>query len=84
MGEIEIFLLVFFLALFIIICLLTIYFLICVKLSNFLSYPNKYDREYTHNWDVEKGLIPADMSFLKRETLNITARDGTLIKGDFS
>ena len=84
MGEIEIFLLVFFSALFIVICLLTVYFLICVKLSIFLSYPNKYDREYTHNLDVEKGLIPADMSFLKRETLNITARDGTLIKGDFS
>ena len=64
--------------------LLFFYFLISMFLVRYLSYPKKHDIEWTHNFDVEKGLIPEDMSFLKREPVQIVARDGTIIEGDFS
>ena len=64
--------------------ILAIYFLLCTYLCKFLSFPKTYDKEYAHNLDIEKGLIDLDMSYLKREPLNIKAEDSTLIKGDFS
>lgn len=68
----------------IILIILLLYIFISIYLTKYLSYPKKHDLEWTHNFDVEKGLIPKDMSYLKREPIQIKARDGTIIEGDFS
>jgi len=64
--------------------LFILYFILCEALVAYLSHPKKRTLEWAHDFDVKKGIIPADMSYMKREPFELTARDGTIIKGDFS
>ncbi len=60
------------------------YFLMSFLLARFLTHPKRFKKDFTHKVDVDKGLIPADMSYLKREPVSIKMSDGSYINGDFS
>ncbi|MCI5744750.1 MAG: alpha/beta hydrolase [Erysipelotrichaceae bacterium] len=68
----------------IILIIVLLYIFISMYLTKFLSYPKKHDNQWALNFDIEKGLIPKDMSYLKRQEIKIVARDGQIIEGDFS
>ena len=61
-----------------------VYFAVGFFLAKYLSKPKRFDAEYCHKIDVEKGLIPENIPELKREPLNIISFDGELIHGDYS
>ncbi len=64
--------------------LLIAYFALSFGLAHFLTHPKRFKKEFTHKVDVDKGLIPADMSYLKREPISIKMSDGSFICADFS
>ncbi len=64
--------------------LLILYFLLSFALAFYLTHPKRFSKEFTHKVDVDKGLIPSDMSYMKREPIQIEVDDGSLIHGDFS
>ena len=68
----------------VLILLVGIYFLVSYALVRYLSYPKKHETEWTQKCDVDKGLIPEDMSYMKREKIQLKARDGVIIECDFS
>lgn len=68
----------------VLVLLIGTYFLVSYALVRYLSYPKKHETQWTHQCDVDKGLIPEDMSYLKREKLQIKARDGVIIECDLS
>lgn len=64
--------------------LVILYFLASFLMMYFISHPKKLSRKEALDVDIKKGLISEDLSYLKREELNIKMRDGTIIHGDFS
>ncbi len=64
--------------------LLLFYFLFSFGLAFYLTHPKRFDKEFTHKVDVDKGLIPSDMSYMKREPIKVKMDDGSYIFGDFS
>lgn len=81
MNEVEITLTIIFSSLGFLIIL---YLLISFFMMYFISHPKKLSKEKALEVDINKGLISEDLSYLKREELNIKVRDGTIIHGDFS
>ncbi len=64
--------------------LILLYFLLSYILAYCLTHPKRVKKEFTHQVDVDKGLIPSDMAYMKREPIEIKTNDGTYIHGDFS
>ncbi len=64
--------------------LIILYFILSYALAFYLTHPKRFSKEFTHKVDVDKGLIPSDMSYMKREEIEIEMDDGSLIHGDIS
>lgn len=64
--------------------LIILYFILSYVLAFYLTHPKRFSKEFTHKVDVDKGLIPSDMSYMKREEIEIELDDGSLIRGDIS
>ncbi len=64
--------------------LVLLYFLLSYILAFYLTHPKRFEKEFTHQVDVDKGLIPSDMSYMKRNPIEIKMDDGSYIHGDFS
>lgn len=64
--------------------LLITYFLLSFALAHYLTHPKRFKKEFTHQVDIDKGLIPLDMSYMKREPIEIRMEDGSYIHGDYS
>ena len=67
-----------------IVFLFLLYFIIVASMAYYLLHPKRISKEEAHQVDVDKGQIPLDMGYLKREPISVKADDGAYIEGDFS